>query len=381
MKRIMRSSNMKNAFAGILTGTMFMTACLSACLTAAVPVSAQEVTVRGSACSLQVMSSREEGAESETMELQSFQLFGRAGDDLMLIRIAGEDGYGPDVYVRQEELQSQLPKLDCDSFPDIDKMEPIEQGSTGEDVLMLQTVLASQGFTEGGFDGEYGQGTANSVLAFQGAHGLNATGIADVYTMMLITALNDGLEDSVKVSVGDYDTPEEKFPEIVGKTDADLTKFMDVTWQLNFDDIKDTGTIDPALTLGYFEVPSPDIDRITGIASIKEIVQKDEASDTYILTPAIVVETEGSYRPYLQGARLVSSESGSLHLEGGTSTGAIEGATLKETGYIPLTEEAIAMLREGAESIRAIRLLGKNTEYDLEIDIDKRALDEVMEAM
>ena len=354
-------------FAGLVCMIVYMTA---------ICVFAQEVEIEGPACTFQVFSSPEEDAKFQTKEVQTFQLFGRAGEDLMLVRIAGEDGYGSYEYISKAEMQSKLPELDCDLFPNVDQTVSVGLGSVGGEVMLLQETLSSLGMLEGRVDSDYGYGTANAVKIFQKEHGLEETGEADVYTMMLITALYDGLEECVTVSV-QYNSTEEKFPEIAGKTDADLEKYMDSYWHFRFDAFEDAGTIDPSVALGYFEIPSPDIDTISGSVSVQVLVKKDDASGRYTLTPAIVAETEGSYRPYLQGAYLTGD--GIVCLEGGSSTSRIEGITLKETGFVPLTEEAIAMLRD--DGVQGIRLVGKNTEYDLELDINKEKLTEVMEAI
>ena len=389
---------MRTMFAGALAGSV----CLGA-----VPAFAQTVEVDGPAVILHVSASGEEGAETQEAELQSFELIGLAGDSQVLIRadvsietdgadagaeaevtdenaeMTDEYGYteetAPDegtetaggfLYVSRDELESVLPDLDCSSLPQMEAMTAIGPGSGGDEVVMLQETLISLGMLSGGADGDYGSGTAGAVSTFQAAHGLDATGTADIYTMMLITAIHDGMDESVTVSAGGYDSPEEKFPEIAGKTDADLSKYMDNIWRFRFDAFEDAGTIDPSVELGTFEVILPEIDRISGTASLKVQVQKDEASGTYALTPAIVVETIGAYRPYMQGAYLTGSSN--VKLDGGTSTGGIQGASLLETGCIPLTEEALSLLKSG--EVSGIRLLGKNSEYDLSLAIDSDRL-------
>ena len=291
---------MRMIAAGMLSG--------SVCLSAA-PAFAQTVTVDGPAAVLHVAAPAEDGAQTQEMELQSFELFGL-------------------------------------------------------------------GLLTGGADGDYGAGTAGAVSAFQTAHGLEATGSADVYTMMLITAIHDGLEESVTAAAGGYDTPEEKFPQIAANTDADLSIYMDNLWRFHFDSFEDAGAIDPGVELGTFEVLVPEIDRIRGTASLKVQVSKDEATGMYTAVPAIVTETAGAYRPYMQGAYLTGGTN--VKLDGGSSTGSIDGATLMETGCIPLTEEALSLLKEGG--VTGIRLIGKNSEYDLSLNIDADRLAAAMQA-
>jgi peptidoglycan hydrolase-like protein with peptidoglycan-binding domain len=61
-------------------------------------------------------------------------------------------------------------------------------GSIGERVRQLQSALSQLNFAVGEIDGEYGPITAAAVQAFQSAHGLPATGVADRETQNAIEA-------------------------------------------------------------------------------------------------------------------------------------------------------------------------------------------------
>ena len=50
----------------------------------------------------------------------------------------------------------------------------LSNGSSGEDVKTVQTILASLGYYTGAVDGAYGAGTAAAVQAFQTAEGITA---------------------------------------------------------------------------------------------------------------------------------------------------------------------------------------------------------------
>ena len=58
-------------------------------------------------------------------------------------------------------------------------------GSTGDNVTRLQTRLYHKGYLSlaSSVDGDYGNNTASAVALFQAAAGLNATGVADSYTL------------------------------------------------------------------------------------------------------------------------------------------------------------------------------------------------------
>ena len=56
-------------------------------------------------------------------------------------------------------------------------------GSTGDEVIAVQTKLKELGYYKGNIDGIYGSGTKSAVTNFQKANGLSADGIAGVKTL------------------------------------------------------------------------------------------------------------------------------------------------------------------------------------------------------
>jgi putative chitinase len=62
-------------------------------------------------------------------------------------------------------------------------MPVLKQGSTGPDVIALQTRLKDLGFDPNGVDGNFGPGTKAALIAFQKSKGLTADGIAGPQTM------------------------------------------------------------------------------------------------------------------------------------------------------------------------------------------------------
>ena len=62
-------------------------------------------------------------------------------------------------------------------------MPLLRRGSSGPDVLTLQTTLKQLGFDPNGVDGTFGPGTEAAVIAFQKAKGLTADGIVGPNTM------------------------------------------------------------------------------------------------------------------------------------------------------------------------------------------------------
>jgi putative chitinase len=62
-------------------------------------------------------------------------------------------------------------------------MPLLKRGSSGPDVLTLQTTLKQLGFDPNGVDGTFGPGTEAAVIAFQKAKGLAADGVCGPSTM------------------------------------------------------------------------------------------------------------------------------------------------------------------------------------------------------
>ncbi|MCL2342769.1 MAG: peptidoglycan-binding protein [Firmicutes bacterium] len=58
----------------------------------------------------------------------------------------------------------------------------VRLGSISTYVLILQDSLTRLGYTTGGIDGIFGNGTANAVMAFQRANGLTADGVVGCFT-------------------------------------------------------------------------------------------------------------------------------------------------------------------------------------------------------
>jgi peptidoglycan L-alanyl-D-glutamate endopeptidase CwlK len=68
----------------------------------------------------------------------------------------------------------------------------LKRGSSGPDVLTLQTTLKQLGFDPNGIDGAFGPGCEAAVIAFQKAKGLTADGIVGPATMAALQASSAG---------------------------------------------------------------------------------------------------------------------------------------------------------------------------------------------
>jgi putative chitinase len=67
-------------------------------------------------------------------------------------------------------------------------MPVLKKGSSGPDVLSLQSLLNQLGFDPNGIDGVFGSGTEAAVIAFQNSKGLVADGIVGPGTMAALQA-------------------------------------------------------------------------------------------------------------------------------------------------------------------------------------------------
>ena len=375
--------NLRSVFTCTLCGVMALTA---------IPVFGQDVKVTDPTGTFTAYTSLDEDASAAEIETEHFRIFGQAGEDqdMMLIqlldgavefKIKGDDDSEETeetdfVYVDKDELQSLFPMLDCEQFPVVEDVEPVNPGTRGETVKPLQEALDSLELLDGKIDLAYGEKTRKAVEKFQEERGLEATGQADLYTMLLIAQINDGIEEEIDLSSDDKPTPEDKFKAVFDKTDADLEPFMEKKWRFEYDAFEETGTIDPSVDLGSFEVEEPAIDQITGELALKVVVAKDSNTNTFVLTPAITVETEGAYRPFVTGAVLAGDDT--VKLENGTGAGEIDGVLLKESAYVPLTMDALELLKTG--SVESIRLVGRNTSYDIDVELDADEIESVLDA-
>ncbi|MGN0995475.1 MAG: peptidoglycan-binding protein [Candidatus Ventricola sp.] len=68
----------------------------------------------------------------------------------------------------------------------------LKYGSTGSDVLYVQTALKKLGYYSGSLTGHYGNKTAQAVMDFQRDHGLSADGVCGAKTMAAIASAESG---------------------------------------------------------------------------------------------------------------------------------------------------------------------------------------------
>jgi len=74
-----------------------------------------------------------------------------------------------------------------------DKVRPLQSGSKGDAVKMVQTQLTEKGYYIGAIDGRFASGLVTAVKEFQKANGLTVSGKADVAVRTMLNA-GDGIE-------------------------------------------------------------------------------------------------------------------------------------------------------------------------------------------
>ena len=95
--------------------------------------------------------------------------------------------------VRKSEVVTYTAQDDKKEEPETQKVEEVvytslQKGSSGEEVIKLQTRLTNLGYLNDTVDGKYGNKTVTAVQLFQKAVGLKQSGIADEETQRLLYA-------------------------------------------------------------------------------------------------------------------------------------------------------------------------------------------------
>ncbi len=105
-----------------------------------------------------------------------------------------------------------------------DAPSPSYKGASGDNVAKLQAALKIKGYYSGAIDGDYGQGTADAVLAYQRKAGISATGTATSSTIRALfgtsgtsVAVKDDPAMSGVTRISQIETPNTSKPGMSGK--------------------------------------------------------------------------------------------------------------------------------------------------------------------
>ena len=363
-----RSAWMKFATAAVVCG-------LFLCQTG---VLAAQVTVSGKAVPLPVRPAFTEtapAAEGETGEtgttvvkLKKFTLYGLAGPDLVAVGYDGNN-YG---FVDRTEFQMLLPKIQLADLPALTSDAALAVGSGGTDVVSMQQQLINLGILAGIADGAYGNGTASAVRAFQEANGLAATGTADVITRLSIAASADGsLDQKIRTEYPAVFSVEDKFTLIMDDASASLDPFVNPEWNFTYDKMEGIGSIDNGVSAGTPAVDSPAIDQIVLNTAFKVVVKRNDTEGTVDIIPAMTIDSTGACRPYVQSV-IFSAGNDICEIKDAVNTGGVDGITLYEHAYVPLTKEAVSFLTE--HDAVTVRIKGRNNSYDYGMGVNRDSL-------
>ena len=108
-----------------------------------------------------------------------------------------------EITAQIEKAQAELEKRgQTEETPAEAGTSTLQKGSKGDDVKKLQQRLKDLNYLSGGVDGDYGNGTASAISAFQKEAGLPESGIADEATQKALFA-DDAPKSKVYVKL-DY---------------------------------------------------------------------------------------------------------------------------------------------------------------------------------
>jgi peptidoglycan hydrolase-like protein with peptidoglycan-binding domain len=326
-------------------------------------VQAQQVRFTGEKCPLPIAATAE--GETEITKVGSIHVLGRTSEEQVAVLLKEQVGY-----VSVQAFEELAPKLDLDTLPMASSVEVYQNGSSGDGVQKLQEQLAALGYLEGTADGIYGSGTAGAVSRFQEACALEQTGVADAVTQWALEEEADGKDqETLVLEYPAVYTVEEKFGAISGAVSADLEQFLSSSWRFSYDVYRQEGSITSGLSLGHLQEEGADIDRIS-ISAFAELSVVKNNQDQTDLIPAIQVESQGAYRPYVQSVFLRSGQQVcELPLTG--TKGQLESVDIKEISTVSITSEAAEFLKGLDDSAELIVMAaGRNQDYELEFDGD-----------
>ena len=306
--------------------------------------------------------------ETTVVRLKKFKVFGLASPDMVAISY-NDDTIG---YVERTQFQMLLPKISLDELPDISPYSTLTVGSRGSEVSSMQLQLIDLEILTGAADGVYGNGTAGAVRRFQEENGLEATGTADPLTRLFIGGrATKTLNKKIKTEYPAVFSVEDKFSSIMDDVTESLEPFVTPEWIFSFDKFTGLGAIDLGVPAGTPAVESPAVDRIVLETAFKVIVAKNKAEGTIDIIPAMTIDSTGACRPYVESV-FFSEGSDICEITDAVYSGGLDGITLYENAYVPLTKEAAEFLTSH-ENI-SVRINGRNNDYDYSMGVDRDSL-------
>ncbi len=110
----------------------------------------------------------------------------------------------------------------------------LRPGSTGDEVMHLQQVLAQLGFFSATPNGTYGPATTKAVMKFQAAHGLDQLGVVGPSTRAALNALGTGAASGIPTPVAQTNTYVFEHFMGIGDDDPDVLQLQQRLTALGF---------------------------------------------------------------------------------------------------------------------------------------------------
>ena len=297
----------------------------------AVPLTAGEGTFSFTARTLEG-----EGTELNVSELN---LMGRDEEgylihaDKQILRVSSSD------------IQALIDSIGSETFsglPTASSFTELAKGAKGEAVIKLQEKLIKTKYMAGKADGDYGNQTLKAVTAFQKATGLEANGVATVYTQMLLESMaQDPIAISPKLVTGG------RFENITSNSNADLSGAVERNLLLDFDEMSGVGMITNGNSVKYSAAAVSDIDKCDFTFRFGLNVQENN-DGSFTVQPAMNITSVSVRRPIVQEITLKSG-SQRFTFKVAEISSELSGIKSKETATVVLSKEAAAMLAKVAE--------------------------------
>ncbi len=117
-------------------------------------------------------------ADQELLEAHDAKCLGNYREEFMIIA---------DQEIVKEYMEISRPEIERYEFSqDASSYTELARGSSGDDVISLQKMLSQLGYLDTNTYGNFGEMTESAVSAFQGAMGIEVTGVADPETQALL---------------------------------------------------------------------------------------------------------------------------------------------------------------------------------------------------
>ena len=290
-----------------------------------------------------------------TLEADSFQLLGTDKEGNFLI-FAGNRF----LKVEAELLQAITADEDV-SLPSVANLRDLARNNRGEDVKTFQNALIQLGYMRGTADGDFGGVSEQAVKDAQAALGLEQTGSASPMLQMLLISMTQP-----DVTLETNSEPVNPFAAIEGKTEADLEKFADLGFKLDYDDIDGVGMISNDTVVKYTVPAAAEIDNRTFEVCFGLSVVEGEDGKVAI-APVAALTCSGVQRPIMQQLTLKSGDA-RVTLNVGGLKNSLKGLSAVEDGTAQMDEAAVNMLANAEEAGELkLRIACKYNTYDITV--------------